>query len=299
MAISIDFTNPEGDYPTEPMDWNTGNPFDLSQIYPSTAGLLFLGRDHDCAHTRYYIDDGLVLELQTTAVNQAFGLFVAKPAGGVNEIKIVTVFDFLGSLKQEIRTSAGHRTVPFIGSVGVVANNAKLVADENDDGSVPIGLTRADRRIAATCVLNYDPDGAETVPPSAPPSVQRLRLNAPGILYSSTGPKNPFHEFNFLRPRLSPKPPGGASPQFTLEMTATAATNPDFAKAWMRLSVAPPTFGPDGGPEKVAVSKVFQDFSAITYAGVALAITYTSTTWLQPSMGPLRARIKKLEVDFS
>ena len=206
MAISIDFTNPEGDYPTEPMDWNTGNPFDLSQIYPSTAGLLFLGRDHDCAHTRYYIDDGLVLELQTTAVNQAFGLFVAKPAGGVNEIKIVTVFDFLGSLKQEIRTSAGHRTVPFIGSVGVVANNAKLVADENDDGSVPIGLTRADRRIAATCVLNYDPDGAETVPPSAPPSVQRLRLNAPGILYSSTGPKNPFHEFNFLRPRLSPTP---------------------------------------------------------------------------------------------
>lgn len=34
-------------------------------------------------------------------------------------------------------------------------------------------------------------------------------------------------------------------------------------------------------------------------AGVALVITDGFTTWLQPSMGPLRARIKKLEVDFS
>lgn len=67
----------------------------------------------------------------------------------------------------------------------------------------------------------------------------------------------------------------------------------------MRLSVAPATFGPDGGPTKILKSRIFQDFDTITYAGVALAITDGFTTWLQPSMGPLRARIKKLEVDFS
>lgn len=290
MSISLDFTNPAGNYPTEPMDWNTGNPFDVSKFYPSTAGLLFLGRDHDCAHTRYYVDGGLVVELETTAVNQAFGLFVAKPSGPANQIHVVAVFDFIESLKQQIKTSAPpHKyTIPFVGSVGVVASNADLST----------GLSPTDKRVGATCALNYDPDSPPTDPPSAPPSHQRLRLNAPGSMYSSR-PANDFHDFDFLRAPLSPNPPGGPAPEFTLEMTATAAVAPGFATAWMSLSVIPSTFGPDGGPTKIATSKVFHDFSTVTCAGVALAITDASTNWLQPSMGPLRARIKKLEVDFS
>lgn len=182
MPVSIDFTNPVGNYPTEPMDWNTGNPFDVSKIYPGTDGMLFLGRDHDCAHTRYYIDRGLKVELETSAVNQDFGLFVARPPGPVNQIHIVTVFDFVESLKRETKTSAAPRrhTVPFVGSIGVVANNA----------DVPSGLSAADKRIGATCVFNYDPDAPETIPPSAPPSEERLRLNAPGSMYSDPRPKN-------------------------------------------------------------------------------------------------------------
>lgn len=180
MPISIDFTRPVGNYPTEAMNWNTGNPFESWKFYPGTDGIPFLGRDHDCAETRYYIDGGLIVELEATAVNQAFDLFLAKPAGPLNEIRIVTVFDFVESLNREIRTSGGLRrhSLPFVGSVGVVANNA----------DVPNGLSSAGKRIGATCALNYDPDAPETDPPSAPPSVERLRLNAPGAMYSDPRP---------------------------------------------------------------------------------------------------------------
>jgi hypothetical protein len=286
---TIDFTHPGGIYPTEAMDWNTGNPFDVSKSYPATAGILFLGRDHDCAHTKYFIDGGLILELETSAVNQAFGLYVARPAGlPVNQIHIVAVFDFFQSLKRVIRTSGPPQTVPFIGSVGVVANNADVLTGLSDAN---------DKRIAATCALNYDPD-ADPAAPGAPPSHQRLKLNAPGTMFSNPRPINDFHDFEFLRAPLPPKPVGGPL-EFTLEMTATAAAAPDFAMAWMQLSVVPAIFGPDGGPTKIATSKIFHDFDAITYAGVALAITDTDTTWIQPSMGPLRVRIKRLEVDFT
>ena len=279
MSVSIDFTHPTGNYPTEAMDWNTGNPFDVSKFYPGTAGLLFLSRDQDCAHTRYSIDGGLILELETSAVNQAFGLFVARPPGPVNQIRIVAVFDFLQSLKRVIKASGPPLMLPFIGSVGVVAN----------DADVPTGLSdKNDGRIGATCALNYDP---------ADDPDQRLRLNAPGSMYSAK-PINDFHKFDFLRAPLSPRPASPSS-EFTLELTATAAAAPAFATAWMQLSVLPATFGPDGGPAKIATSKIFHDFDTITYAGVALAITDTDTTWLQPSMGPLRVRIKKLEVDFT
>lgn len=290
MPVTVDFTRPVGSYPVEAMDWNTGNPFDISKYYPSTAGLLFLGRDHDCAHTRYWIDGGLILELQTGSANQAFGLFVARPAGAVNQIRIATVFDFVQSLKQEVKTSPPppRQTLPFIGSLGVVAN----------DANVPTGLSASDKRVGATCVFNYDPDSPATVPPSASPSEQRLRLNAPASMYSNPRPNNDFHEFQFLRAPLSPHAPGRPLAEFTLEMTATAGTEPNFATAWMRLSVSPAAFGPDGGPANAVTSKVFHDLDNVTYAGVALAITDTSTTGLQPSMGPFRARVKKLEVDF-
>jgi hypothetical protein len=288
MPISIDLSNPVGPYPVEPMDWNSGKPFDLSKFYPSTQGMLFLARDAGCEHTRYWIDGGLILELETSSINQAFGLFVARPAGTVSQINIIALFDFIECQKNEVQLSGppGRATLPFVGSIGVVANNADL----------PSGLSANDSRIGATCVLNFDPEGPVTDPPSAPPSVQRLRLNAPASMYAKPRPDNPFHDYDFLRDHLSPHPPSKTA--FRLELSATAGSGPANATAWMRLTPTPAIFPPDGGPSKTVVSKLFKDLNAITCAGVALAITDATSTWLQSSMGPLRARIKSLEVDF-
>lgn len=284
--VAIDFTNPIGNFPTEAMDWNIGNPFNITKFYPGAGQRLFLGRVHDCAHTKYWIDGGLVLELEATAVNQNFGLFVDRPAQAVDEIMISVRFDFVQSLKRTMRTSEPpHKyTVPFLGAIGVIATDADVTLPFPSPANV----------IGATCPHQYDPESTATGG-GAPPDKERLKLNGPGAMYKNPRFAYPFHEFDFLRSPLSPNPPGGPSTEFTLEMTATA--NPAAATTVMSLSQSPASF-PKDNDGHVFTSKFFTDFGAIKYAGVALSITDASTDWLQPSMGPLRARIKQLTVEF-